>query len=177
MTEDQQNQSNQEPYYYALWQTHQGRGVLAQNQGHLEEAVVQFSIAAFVVLCDSIGVAKLCRAHSLVSLANAYILMERYDRALPLLQEALSLREDLIPTCHPLTAETHHLMANALKGLKRYADADYYYRQSTDCLFTLLPGDDPYVKEVVGNWLVNGASWGATNELANYDNGDGGQTA
>jgi tetratricopeptide (TPR) repeat protein len=171
MKEDQQNPSNQEPYYYALWQTHQGRGVLAQNLGRYEEAVVQFSIAAFVVSPDALAMAKMCQAHSLVSLAHVYILMERYERAVPLLQEALTLREDLIPACHPLTAETHHLMANAFRELKQYADADNHYRQSTDCLFTLLPIEDPYVKEVVGNWLVNGASKNAANDLANLNNG------
>jgi tetratricopeptide (TPR) repeat protein len=174
MTEDRSS-SNQEPYYYALWETHHGRGVLAQNRGLLEAAVIQYSIAALVVSVDTLGMSRMCRAQSLVALANAYMLLERYDKAVPLLHEALSVRQDLVPECHPLTAETHHMMANAYRSLKLYADADYYYRLSSDCLHKLCGLDDPYLKQVVGNWLVNGAAWNATTNLA--DNSPGGQTA
>ncbi|HEY9789643.1 MAG TPA: tetratricopeptide repeat protein [Candidatus Obscuribacterales bacterium] len=175
MTEDRSS-SNQEPYYYALWETHHGRGVVAQNRGLLEDAVIQYSIAAFVVSIDTLGMSRMCRAQSLVALANAYMLLERYDKALPLLEEALAARQDLVPECHPLTAETHHMMANAYRALKLYAEADRYYRLTSDCLHKLCSLDDPYLKQVVGNWLVNGAAWNATNDLATNDY-TGGQLA
>ena len=174
MTEHYQQDENQQPYFYDLWQVHQGRGVLAQNQQQYEDAVVQYSIAAFVLLPEGQPMAKLCRAHSLVALANVYILMERFDRAALLLQDVIALRQDLLPKCHPLTAETNHLLANALRGLKLYKDADGYYRQACDCLFQLLPPEDPYLKRVIGNWLVSDGAWNATNDLANLN--DAGQS-
>ena len=57
-----------------------------------EQALVQFSIAAFALVADWLAIARLCRAHSLVSLANVYNVMERRDRAPTILQEAVGLR-------------------------------------------------------------------------------------
>jgi tetratricopeptide (TPR) repeat protein len=166
MTEENNNGSNSEPYFYPVWEKYQGRGVLAQSQGNYEEAVVQFSIAAFVLVVDSIPEARLCRAQSLVSLANAYLLLESYDKALAVLQEAMSTREGLIPLCHTLTAETLHLMANAYHGLRYYPEANQCYQQASDYLFQLLPAGHPYIKEVSANWLVSASEWNARNELA-----------
>lgn len=168
MTENDHG-SNNEPYFYPVWEKYQGRGVLAQAQGNYDEAIVQFSIAAFVLIVE-LGTpeARLCRAQSLVAMANAYLLTERYDRTLSAAQEAMDLREELIPPCHTLTAETLYLMAQAHHGLRQFAEANACYQQASDTLFALLPHDHTYIKEVVSNWMASNAEWGARVDAANF---------
>ena len=159
MTKQDNNGSNNEPCFHAVWQKYQGRGVLALSQDNLEEAVVQFSIAAFVLSVDSLPAATLLRAESLVALARVNLRLYRSDKALPLLHEAMDLRRGLLPECHTLNVEALHLLANAEREQKRYAEADTHYGLAYTFLSELGYENTELAIELLGDWLASGAEW------------------
>jgi hypothetical protein len=111
MTDISNDNLNADACSTAVWRKYQQRGVIAQSRQLYREAVVQFSIAAFVLRTDSSRAGRVCRVFSLISLANVYLIMRRYDRMLLLLREVMLSVSGLLPSCQILAEDAVCLMA------------------------------------------------------------------
>jgi tetratricopeptide (TPR) repeat protein len=171
MNENYENGSESEPQFLANWRTYQGRGIIAKLNNRFEDAIVQFSIAAFVLVVDDSHAARLCRAESLVALACVYMKLRSYDKALQVLEEAMAVRSGLLPSCHSLEVEALHLAANAYRGLGRFDEAHRCYEQGSDCCFKIVGQDHTYCNQVVTDWMASTAERNARYDLQNYIDG------
>jgi len=153
MTHEQQ----ETPRFYELWERFQGRGVLALQTNSLGDAIEQFQLAGFVAGEHPKG--YLCRAHSLVSQAIVWLMVNENAPALEVLQEAMTLREGSIPAEHSLTGEAMHLMANAYRGLRRFEEADQHYQLAWLCLSKILHDQHDYLQLVITNWHLSNVEW------------------
>ena len=76
----------------------------------------------------------LLRARLLDALGRSFVNLSRYDRAEPLLREALALREQHLPAAHADLARSRSSLARMLFQLGRYEEADPLARQALDAL-------------------------------------------
>ena len=80
----------------------------------------------------TLGVAHPQTARVLVNMGIMYANQSRYSAAVPLLEEALAIREEHLPADHLLMAETLEHTATALRGVGQVAKADSFDRRARE---------------------------------------------
>jgi tetratricopeptide (TPR) repeat protein len=126
-------------------------GQIALGRDDLEAAAYFFTQAAQVAIATSGDGLPL--AHSLVSLSGVLIQWGQFEQARPLLTAALKIRRANMARHNPLLAEVYHLLANMHHGLKNYAAAESYYKETLAAL-SYLPEWHPDKQTVAGNYLA-----------------------
>ena len=80
----------------------------------------------------TLGVAHPQTARVLVNMGVMYASQGRYGIAVPLLEEALLIREEHLPSDHILMAETLEHTATALRGVGQVAKAESFDRRARE---------------------------------------------
>ena len=80
------------------------------------------------------GDGQICVAESLSELAALYRFQQRHDEALPLLQQALKIRQQLLPSHHvDISINLYHL-ADIYRQQQRYGKAEPLFQQALKIL-------------------------------------------
>ena len=80
----------------------------------------------------TLGISHPQTARVLVNMGVMYASQGRYGIALPLLEEALAIREKHLPADHILMAETLEHTATALRGVGQVAKAESFDRRARE---------------------------------------------
>jgi tetratricopeptide (TPR) repeat protein len=124
------------------------RGEAEDYSQEIERAIAYFDKAAEIQ--DALG-EKLDWANSLAWLGDLYRSQGNYERAEPLLQQALHLRQDLLGGRHSVVASSLNNLALLYYSQGRYEEAEPLYQQALHPYQDLLGDRHPDVAQSLNN--------------------------
>ncbi len=110
----------------------------------MQEAIVDFVVAAY-------GTAHEQTAYAWHNLANLYHEQAHFEKAEPLYQRSLEIRESQLGKDHPSVATTLNNLAGLYKSQGRYAEAESLYQRTLGIVEKALGKDHPYVATTLNN--------------------------
>lgn len=103
------------------WETYTGHGRAAYDAGRYAEAERMF--VAALREARALGAGSVRLIASLQDLVRVYVTVHRYDRAEPLLREAIALQERIVGPNHPAVADLLEELVIVLENQGRATDA------------------------------------------------------
>jgi tetratricopeptide (TPR) repeat protein len=106
-------------------------GAVLAAEGRFDESE---RILLQALALDRSGADQLATARSLAQLANAYMRQKHFAQALPLVEEATAIDQQLLGATHPLIAEDFHDLGLIYLAIDRPADAIRAFHTAMDVL-------------------------------------------